>query len=151
MSAARQSEYLLTLLCISRRTSGPVVAPINLRDALRAVDEFWSPRVVGRVNDQYVKVAKLKGELTWHKHEAEDEFFQVLKGRLRIQFEDHEVLLQEGECCVVPKGMMHNPVADEECWIVLVETVTTEHTGGVATASTRSIEEQLRPLPAKAG
>jgi quercetin dioxygenase-like cupin family protein len=121
-----------------------MVQSINLAAALEGVTEHWSPKVVGRVNDQYVKVAKLHGQLAWHKHDDEDELFQVVRGRLRIQFEGgREAVLETGEFCVVPKGVLHNPVAEEECWIVLIETVTTKHTGDVETPLTRSIEEQL--------
>lgn len=119
----------------------PTVDPLA---ALDDVTEHWSPKVVGRVNDQYVKVAKLLGEFVWHRHDDEDELFQVLRGRLRIQFEGGaETVLQAGEFCIVPRGVLHNPVADEECWIMLIETVTTRHTGGVKTSRTRSIAEQL--------
>lgn len=118
--------------------------PVNLLTALDSVTEHWSPKVVGRVNDQYVKVAKLLGELAWHRHDAEDELFQVVRGRLRIQFEgNRESVLNEGDFCVVPKGVLHNPIADEECWIVLIETVTTKHTGDIDTPRTKLIEEQL--------
>ncbi len=121
-----------------------MIDPVNLHAALATVTEHWSPKIVGRVNDQYVKVAKLLGELTWHRHDAEDELFQIVRGRLRIQFEGgRETVLEPGEFCVVPKGVLHNPVADEECWIVLIETVTTQHTGDVETPLTRSIEQQL--------
>ena len=117
---------------------------VNLMAALDGVAEHWSPKVVGRVNDQYVKVAKVLGQLAWHRHDDEDELFQVLRGRLRIQFEGGaEVVLQAGEFCVVPRGVLHNPVADEECWIMLVETVTTKHTGDVETPRTKSIAQQL--------
>ena len=117
---------------------------VNLERSFAELTDFWSPRVVGRVNDQYVKVAKLKGELAWHKHDAEDELFQVVKGRLVIQFEGgRETVLNPGEFCVVPKGVLHNPVAAEECWVVLVETVTTAHTGDLVLPQTRSIAEQL--------
>ncbi len=117
---------------------------VNLVAALDGVAEHWSPKVVGRVNDQYVKVAKVLGQLAWHRHDDEDELFQVLRGRLRIQFEGGaEVVLQAGEFCVVPRGVLHNPVADEECWIMLVETVTTKHTGDVETPRTKSIAQQL--------
>ncbi len=119
------------------------IASVNLLRALGGIDEYWSPKVVGRVNDQYVKVAKLKGQLAWHKHDNEDELFQVVKGRLVIQLEDGETVLNEGEFCVIPRGVLHNPVADEECWIVLVETVTTRHTGDVETPLTKTIEQQL--------
>jgi len=117
---------------------------VNLLAALDGVTEHWSPKVVGRVNDQYVKVAKVQGQLAWHKHDDEDELFQVVRGRLRIQFEGGaETVLEAGEFCVVPRGVLHNPAADEECWIVLIETVTTKHTGDVETPRTRSIEQQL--------
>ena len=116
---------------------------VNLTEALGGIDEYWSPKVVGRVNDQYVKVAKLKGQLAWHKHDDEDELFQVVRGRLVIQLENDEIVLNAGEFCVIPRGVMHNPVADEECWIVLVETVTTKHTGDVETPLTKTIEQQL--------
>ena len=118
--------------------------PINLAKAFQAVSEYWSPKVVGRVNDQYVKVAKLKGQLAWHRHEYEDELFHVIQGRLSIQLEgDREVVVTAGEFFVVPRGVMHNPIAEEECWIVLVETVTTKHTGNVETPFTKTIEQQL--------
>ena len=116
---------------------------VNFLQALEQITEHWSPRVIGRVNDQYVKVAKVQGQLAWHKHDSEDEMFLVVYGRLILQFEDKEVVLNPGDFYVVPKGTMHNPVAEEECGIVLIETVTTQHTGDVVTPLTRSIEEQL--------
>ncbi len=116
---------------------------VNLLRELELVDEYWSPRVVGEVNDQYIKVAKLKGTLAWHKHDDEDELFYVLRGRLVIEYEDDQVVLDEGDFHVVPKGTMHNPVAEKECWIALIETVTTRHTGDVMTDKTKSIEQQL--------
>ena len=109
--------------------------------------EFWSPRVVGEVNDAYIKVARLKGQLVWHKHEDEDELFLVLRGKLRIELEDRgSVELTDGEFFVVPKGILHNPIADKECHVLLVERKTTKHTGNVMTEMTRSIEEQLKPM-----
>jgi len=120
------------------------VESINLDQAFEAITDFWSPKVIARVNDQYVKVAKLKGQLTWHMHQDEDELFQVILGRLVIQFEEgREVAISAGEFFVVPHGLMHNPIAEEECWIMLIETVTTKHTGDVETPLTRTIEEQL--------
>ena len=116
---------------------------VNLLKELEFVDDYWSPRVVGEVNDQYVKVAKLKGTFTWHKHDSEDELFYVLKGQLVIEYEDDRVVLSEGDFHIVPRGTMHNPVAEDECWIALIETVTTKHSGDVITDKTRSIEEQL--------
>ena len=121
-----------------------MIHPVDLRTAVDGLTAHWSPRVVGRVNDQYVKVAKLLGELAWHRHDGEDELFLILRGRLRIQFEGgRETVLEEGQFCVVPRGTLHNPVADEECAIALIETVTTKHTGDLHTPRTRSIEEQL--------
>jgi mannose-6-phosphate isomerase-like protein (cupin superfamily) len=119
------------------------MVPFNFHKALEQVREYWSPKVVGRVNDQYVKVAKLKGQLAWHKHDDEDELFQVITGRLVIQLEGRDVHLEPGDAFVVPKGTMHNPVAEEECGIVLIETVTTKHTGNVETPLTKTIEQQL--------
>lgn len=117
---------------------------MNIERQFESLDEFWSPRVIGRVNDQYVKVAKLKGEFTWHKHDDEDEMFLVVRGRLKIQLEDGDVELGPGDFHVVPKGVRHNPVAAEECWVMLIETVSTRHTGDVQSPLTKTIEQQLR-------
>jgi mannose-6-phosphate isomerase-like protein (cupin superfamily) len=117
--------------------------PINFTEALASVTEHWSPRVIGRVNDQYVKVAKVKGQLVWHKHYHEDEMFLVVYGRLKIQLEDREVVLNPGEFYVIPKDTLHNPVAEEECGLVLIETVSTKHTGDVVDPRSKTIEKQL--------
>jgi mannose-6-phosphate isomerase-like protein (cupin superfamily) len=120
------------------------ISPTDVAAELEHVTEHWTPRVVGRVNDQYVKVAKLLGELVWHAHEEEDEMFLVVSGRLRIQIEgDREVVLDPGQFYVVPKGVRHNPVADEEVEIVLIETVTTAHTGDVTVEGTVPIDRQV--------
>ncbi|WP_213814464.1 cupin domain-containing protein [Glaciihabitans sp. dw_435] len=120
------------------------LAPANVADSLALVTEHWTPRVIGQVNDQYIKVAKLLGELVWHAHDGEDEMFLVVYGTLRIQLEgDAEVTLTPGEFYVVPRGVRHNPVAAEEVGIVLIETVTTSHTGDVASDRSVSIERQL--------
>ncbi len=122
-------------------------APISLELACAALPELWSPRVVGQVNDQYVKVAKVQGEFPWHTHEHEDEMFLVLRGELRIGRSDEDggaVVLGPGEFFVVPKGVRHNTSAAVETWIALIESVSTLHTGGEETTMTRSIEEQLR-------
>ena len=120
-----------------------MINAMNVVAALEEVIGLWSPKVVGRVDDQYVKVAKVKGEIAWHKHDDEDELFFIVKGELKIQFEGgNETSLSEGDFCVVPRGTLHNPVAVEECWIVLIETVTTKHTRDVITPLTKSIESQ---------
>ena len=121
------------------------MVPINLDTAFSRVTDLWSPSVIARVNDSYVKVVRVRGQLTWHKHDGEDELFWVIRGRLRIEYEaGRSVELGPGDMHVVPKGTMHNPIADEECWMVLIEPVTTQHTGDVVIGRTKSIEEQLR-------
>ncbi|WP_235827871.1 cupin domain-containing protein [Brevibacillus migulae] len=116
---------------------------VNFEKELAEVTEYWSPRVVGRVNDQYLKVAKCKGEFVWHKHDNEDELFLVVYGQLRIEFEDGAAVLEKGDFTVVPKNTLHKPVADEECGIVLIETITTLHTGDTVTSLTKTIDQQL--------
>lgn len=117
---------------------------IDIAAELRQVEAHWTPRVVGRVNDQYVKVAKLLGQLVWHDHANEDEMFLVVSGTLRIQLpEDQEVVLTPGQFFVVPRGVQHNPIAEEEVEIVLIETVTTAHTGDVVSERTVPVERQL--------
>ncbi len=123
--------------------------PISLAGACAALTEFWSPRVLARVNDQYVKVARVQGEFPWHTHDAEDELFLVLRGALtigRAAVDGGPVTLYPGEVFVVPKGLRHNTSAVEETWIALVETVTTLHSGSERTGLTRSLDEQLRSL-----
>jgi quercetin dioxygenase-like cupin family protein len=119
---------------------------ISLFEACGSVAELWSPRVVGRVNDQYLKVARVQGEFPWHSHEAEDELFLVLKGALTIgrsEADGGAIVLRPGEVFIVPRGVRHNTSAVEETWIALVEKVTTQHTGDEITPMTRSIAEQL--------
>jgi mannose-6-phosphate isomerase-like protein (cupin superfamily) len=120
-----------------------VISPARVADSLT---ELWSPRVVAELDDSYVKVAKVQGTLAWHSHEGEDELFYVLKGTLKIEMEDRTVVLGEGETFVVPKGVRHNPVAENECHVMLIERKSTQHTGTEVTARTRSIAEQLRPV-----
>ena len=111
-----------------------------------SLTEFWSPRVVAEVDDAYIKVARVHGSLAWHSHDNEDELFLILKGHLRIELEDGAVELDEGQMYVVPKGVRHNPVAEQECHIMLIERKTTKHTGDIVTDKTRSLDEQLRPI-----
>jgi mannose-6-phosphate isomerase-like protein (cupin superfamily) len=108
-----------------------------------ALTEHWSPRVIAELDDNYVKVAKVLGSLAWHSHDNEDELFFILKGRLRIEMEHETVELSEGQAYVVPKGVRHNPVAEQECLIMLIEKKATLHTGSEVTDRTRSIAEQL--------
>jgi mannose-6-phosphate isomerase-like protein (cupin superfamily) len=120
------------------------MATTNLEAGFSRVDGYFSPKVIAQVNDSYVKVAKLRGQLAWHKHDDEDELFWVFKGRLRIEYEaGRTVELGPGEMHVVPRNTLHNPVAEEECWVVLIEPATTKHTGDAITEHTKSIEQQL--------
>jgi mannose-6-phosphate isomerase-like protein (cupin superfamily) len=118
----------------------------NPKQIAASLTELWSPRVVAEVDDTYIKVAKVHGNLAWHSHDNEDELFLILKGHLRIEMEDRAVELDEGEMFVVPKGVRHNPVAEQECLLMLIERKSTLHTGSVVIDKTRSIDEQLRPL-----
>lgn len=111
-----------------------------------ALSELWSPRVIAEVDEAYIKVAKVKGSLAWHSHDDEDELFLVLKGHLLIEMEAGSVELDEGEMYVVPKGVRHNPYAEHECHLLLIERKSTLHTGSTVTDNTRSLAEQLRPL-----
>jgi len=116
------------------------------RQIAASLTEFWSPRVIAEVDDNYVKVAKVQGSLAWHAHDHEDELFLILKGRLRIELESGVVDLNEGDVYVVPKGVQHNPIAEEECLLMLIEKKSTLHTGDTMTDRTRSLDDQLRPV-----
>ena len=120
-----------------------VVSPQKIAAEL---DERWSPRVVAELDDSFVKVAKLQGALAWHRHENEDELFYILKGSLTIEMEGRTVVLRQGEAFVVPKGVRHNPIAEDECHVMLIERKSTLHTGTEVTDKTRSLAEQLRPV-----
>lgn len=119
---------------------------ISPREAAAALTEYWSPRVIGDLDDSYIKVARVLGSLAWHSHQDEDEMFLVLQGQLRIEMEDRTIELAEGEMFVVPKGVRHNPVARQECLLLLIERKSTLHTGTTVSDKTRSLSEQLRPL-----
>ncbi|HEX3104760.1 MAG TPA: cupin domain-containing protein [Terriglobales bacterium] len=104
---------------------------INLAEKFSRITEYWKPYIAGELNGQLVKLDKLKGEFVWHHHQNEDEMFLVVKGRFRIEFRDKTVWLEEGEFIVVPRGVEHKPVADEEAWIVLFEPASTLNTGNI--------------------
>ena len=109
---------------------------IDLADKLSQFDEYWSPRIVGEVNDSYVKLAKLNGEFVWHSHEQEDELFLVVKGRLTVRFRDRDVHLEEGQMIIVEKGVEHQPVAESETHVLIVEPRSTLNTGDVVNERT---------------
>ncbi|HVS74179.1 MAG TPA: cupin domain-containing protein [Candidatus Acidoferrales bacterium] len=104
---------------------------INLREKFARFQEPWSPKIIGELNDSYVKAVKLKGEFIWHHHEQEDELFLVVKGTLRMKFREREAIVREGEFIIVPRGVEHLPVADEEVHVVLLEPKTTLNTGNI--------------------
>ena len=112
-------------------------APINLRDKFGRISEHWQPRVVAEMNDYQFKLAKIQGEFVWHKHDDTDEVFIVVDGRMKLEFRDGKVELNAGEMYVVPRGVEHKPIAENECAIMLVEprgTVNTGDAGGERTA-----------------
>ena len=102
---------------------------VNLADKFARFAEQWSPKVVGELNGQMVKLVRFRGEFVWHKHDAEDELFLVVKGRFRVEFRDRHVWLGEGEFLIVPRGVEHRPVADEEAHVLLFEPASTLNTG----------------------
>jgi mannose-6-phosphate isomerase-like protein (cupin superfamily) len=113
--------------------------PINLAEKLSTFSEHWQPRVVGHFNGNDLMVVKVKGEFVWHKHDDTDDFFLVLSGRISIQLRDGCVSLGPGELFVVPKGLEHRPVAEEEAHILLIEPQGTPNTGDVSTAAARRV------------
>jgi mannose-6-phosphate isomerase-like protein (cupin superfamily) len=109
---------------------------VNLTEKFSLFDEYWSSRIVGELNDSYVKLAKFKGEFMWHRHEAEDELFLVIKGHLLIKLRDREIHLDEGDFTIIPRGIEHLPIANDEAHILLLEPKSTLNTGDVRSART---------------
>jgi mannose-6-phosphate isomerase-like protein (cupin superfamily) len=116
---------------------------INLREKLSLINDHWNPRIAAELNGQYVKLVKFQGPFTWHHHELEDELFMVVKGRFRMEYRDEDgekkVLVEEGELIVVPRGVEHRPVADDECEVLLFEPVSTLNTGNTDNELTRKV------------
>lgn len=112
---------------------------INVKEKLNLFNEYWNPKIIGELNESYVKLVKLKGDFIWHSHENEDEMFYVLKGLLTIKFRDNDVHLNEGEFIVIPRGIEHMPVAEEEVHLMLIESKTTLNTGNVV--NERTVED----------
>lgn len=112
---------------------------VNIREKLSKFSEHWSPKIVGEINDSYVKVVKLQGEFVWHKHEDEDEMFLVIKGTLTIKLRNEDITLEEGEFFIIPKGIEHMPVAENEVHVLLFEPKTTLNTGNVS--NERTVED----------
>lgn len=116
---------------------------INLREKLDSFSDHWNPRIIAELNGQYVKLAKIKGEFVWHSHQNEDEMFMALKGEFTMEFRNHSVQIQEGECIVVTKGVEHRPVAEVECEIMLFEPIGTLNTGETKSDLTRNHLDQI--------
>lgn len=117
--------------------------PINFHEKFENFSEYWTPKILVKFNDYYIKAAKMKGEFVWHSHADTDELFMVVSGNLRILFRDSEVLIKQGECFVVTKGVEHKPVADEEVSCLLIEKAGTLNTGDQGGARTVSNEEWI--------
>lgn len=113
---------------------------VNLAEKFSKFSEQWHPRIVGELNDTYVKLAKVQGEFVWHKHDTEDELFLVVKGKLTIKLRDGELHIGEGELAIIPKGVEHLPVAEDEVYIMLIEPKTTLNTGDVQNERTVEAE-----------
>jgi mannose-6-phosphate isomerase-like protein (cupin superfamily) len=121
----------------------PTIEKVNLAQKFSLFQEYWSPKIAGDLNDSYVKLVKLKGEFVWHHHEAEDELFLVVKGKLLIKLRDRDIWLEEGEFVVIPKGVEHLPVAQEEVHVLLLEPKTTLNTGNVENERTVAELERI--------
>lgn len=116
---------------------------VNLLEKLKLVSDYWNPKIVGELNDSFVKVVKLKGEFVWHHHQQEDELFLVVKGSLLMRFRDRDVRIEEGEFLVVPRGVEHLPIAQEEVHVVLFEPKSTLNTGNLKNERTVAQLERI--------
>jgi mannose-6-phosphate isomerase-like protein (cupin superfamily) len=120
-----------------------VPSKVNLREKFSGIAEHWSPKIAGELNGQLVKLVKFTGEFVWHHHDIEDEMFLVVKGRFRMDFRDRQVWLEEGEFLIVPRGVEHRPVAEEEAHVLLFEPASTLNTGNVRNARTLTELERI--------
>lgn len=120
-----------------------MIEKVNLAEKFKLISEHWSPRIAGEVNDSHVKLVKLKGEFIWHRHEREDEMFLVVKGELTIRFRDSELHLREGEFAIVPRGVEHMPVAEDEAHVLLFEPKSVVNTGDVVNERTVAAPERI--------
>ena len=116
---------------------------VNLEQKLSLFSDYWCPKIVGELNGQHVKLAKFKGEFVWHKHENEDELFFVIKGSLKMEYRDKTIIVNENEFLIVPKGVEHRPVADDEVSIMLFEPASTLNTGNTEGELTKHVLERL--------
>ena len=119
------------------------IKPINLMSKFSLIKEDWTPKIIGELNNQFVKLCKLKGDFVWHSHKDEDELFHVIKGKLKMQYRDKSVEVLPGEIIIVPKGVEHCPSAEEETWILLFEPISTKHTGSIVTEITKNMYPKI--------
>ena len=117
--------------------------PINILAKFEQIKTYWDPKIVGELNGQYVKLARIKGEFVRHKHDLEDELFWVVEGELKMIFDDRTETVKEGECIIVPKGVYHQPISKNETKIMLFEPISTRNTGGVVNELTRENLEKI--------
>jgi mannose-6-phosphate isomerase-like protein (cupin superfamily) len=117
--------------------------PVNLAEKFGKIEDYWNPRLLGELNDFAVKAVKLKGEFVWHHHDVEDELFLVVKGTLKMRFRDRDALVREGELLIVPHGVEHQPIAEQEVHLILLEPKTTLNTGNVTNERTVRELEQI--------
>ncbi len=116
---------------------------VNLHQKFELFSEHWSPKIVGELNGQHVKLVKLKGEFVWHKHDEEDELFFVVKGSFNMEYRDKTITVNENEFLIVPKGVEHKPVANEEVWVMLFEPASTLNTGDAESDLTKAILDRI--------
>jgi mannose-6-phosphate isomerase-like protein (cupin superfamily) len=116
---------------------------VNLAHKFNLFQDYWSPKIVGELNDSYVKLVKLQGEFVWHHHEAEDELFLVVKGRLLIKLRDRDLWLEKGEFFIIPRGVEHLPIAEKEAHVLLLEPKSTLNTGNVRSEKTVTDLERI--------
>jgi mannose-6-phosphate isomerase-like protein (cupin superfamily) len=135
------TEHAMTSPCRSAADAAP--AKVNLRKKFAQFSDTWRPKIVGELNGQQVKMVTFQGEFVWHHHEQEDELFLVVQGRFRMEFRDRHVWLEEGEFLIVPRGVEHRPVADEEAHVLLFEPATTLNTGNVRNERTVAELERM--------
>ena len=116
---------------------------VNIKEKFNLFTDQWSPKIIGQLNGQDVKLAKIKGEFIWHDHKNEDELFYIIKGTLNIEFRNKTVTLHEGEMLIIPKGIEHKPIAKEEVWVLLFEPSNIKHTGDVKHELTKESFEKI--------
>jgi mannose-6-phosphate isomerase-like protein (cupin superfamily) len=133
----------LRKVIIDTKAKEQTMDKVNLAQKFSLFQEYWSPKIAGEINDSHVKLAKLKGEFVWHHHDTEDELFLVVRGRLLIKLRDQDIFLEEGEFVIIPRGVEHLPIAEEEAHVLLLEPKTTLNTGSIRNERTVANLERI--------